>query len=93
MAIPTADEFKKRHPRFVNAGSVLIQRALDAAQLIVDPAAFGIRYELAVEYKAAADLESGKYGQIEPANKGVSTEYQKKFEELCRLVPRRGMVL
>jgi hypothetical protein len=92
MALPTVDQFRKRHPQYTNAAPLLIEQAIEAAKLFCDEGAFGVHYDRAVELKAAALLEAHKFGQSGPKDKGTPT-YQEQFDEICQLVPRRMMVL
>jgi hypothetical protein len=88
----TTEEFIARHPEFVNAPN-LVTIALANAALFVSVDVYGDRYELALEYKTAALLASGKYGQILPAaNTSMQADYQKLFEEVRKLNPIRGLV-
>lgn len=92
-AVPTWDEFKARYPKFGGVNEVMFARALEAAKLYVDPDAFGPRYHLAVEYKTAALLESGKYGQVAPLpSRSEMPEYEKRFLELRAMVPKKGLL-
>lgn len=93
MAATTFDEFVARFPEFRNAGQVLVEKALAEAALYVDAAAFGARYDLAVETKAASLLMGARYGQTQPLpSKDQTNEYEKRFAALKLMVPRRGMV-
>lgn len=94
MALPTWDEFSRQFPKLLQAGPALYGKALEDAKLWVDEVAFGIRYERAVAYKAASLLESGKYGQVVPLpSKTETNEYEKRFQEMCDMVPRKMMIL
>ncbi len=94
MAVATHDEFVKRYPQFSDSGRFRIEKALADAALYVDVVAFGVRADLAIEYKAASLLVSGRYGQIAPLpNKSETNEWEKRFLELRAMVPKKGILL